>query len=235
MNPNTIQKLINLNNDFYNNHTKSFSDSRNYNWEGFEKLSKYFFEDMSILDIGCGNARFSCFINAKLNKFNYLGVDNSEELLDVARSSNYPNTKLLNMEFLQDFRKSAFNPDYDLIIALGVMHHIPSHKLRIEFINNLTSLLSNNSKLVLSFWNFQDKIEKKKFVNPSLIGIDESELDEGDYILKWERGEIGYRYAHLYSEQEILNFISEAGLQIVESFKSDSKSGEGNFYYVLNK
>jgi 2-polyprenyl-3-methyl-5-hydroxy-6-metoxy-1,4-benzoquinol methylase len=235
MKPDTITKLINLNHSFYNSHSKDFSGSRNYNWEGFEKLSKYLFEDMQILDVGCGNARFARFLNTKFNKFKYLGIDNSEKLLDIARANNYPNTEVSNMELLQDFDISDLNLKYDLIVALGVMHHIPSQELRIEFINNLVSLLSKDSKLVLSFWNFQDKIDKNKFINPSKVGIDASELEEGDYILTWERGELGYRYAHLYSEKEILNLTAETGLKKVENFKSDSKNGKGNNYIVLSQ
>jgi len=85
MNKITIDKLLKLNKDFYNNVSPSFSKTRQYGWPGWKILLQYLkdnnFKCEKVIDLACGNGRF---YNSAVKYFPdilYLGIDDNEILL----------------------------------------------------------------------------------------------------------------------------------------------------------
>ena len=100
----TIQKLIELNNTFYQQHHASFSASRQNAWPGWTRLIELLSNDMqfdlnnfSVLDFACGNLRFHEFLNTALPEaeIDYYALDNSLDLIPENSTVNFQNLDVL--------------------------------------------------------------------------------------------------------------------------------------------
>lgn len=253
MNKTFIRKLNSLNRKFYKQVAASFSESRSYYWQGWNKLVPYIQglaknndDQLTVLDIGCGNGRFGAFLAAQLPniKIKYIGIDNSQKLLDIAESQ--PLTKNIKSKFIkldiieellqETFHKNIKRNSPDFITALGVLHHIPSFKLRRDFIYQLAKTLRQPGYLAFTSWNFMDtKRFQKKMIEPEKVDLNPEKMKEHDVILDWKRGATAYRYCHYTDQNELELLVNNSGLEQASQFKADGKSGKLNTYTVLKK
>jgi SAM-dependent methyltransferase len=219
-----IKEVVKLNKDFYSKHNESFDKSRSYGfWEGFEVILKYLPKNPKILDLGCGNARFLKFLLEKnYSILNYDGFDNSSKFIEK------------NQEVYQDFNFvlkdviidiETVNNTYDLIVAFGITHHIPSKSYREIWFKKIASLVSNNGVIVLSFWNFNKDNSDPHFY-PKVY---KNELN--DFYLGWKGDFNSHRYCHFFEESEIKEITSYLeNFKVLAEFKKDF-----NTYLVLQK
>lgn len=236
-----IETLNRLNQDFYDKIGIYFDNSRQYSWNGWERILSKIKEDglktEKILDLGCGNGRFASFLKDNLNsEFCYKGIDSNFFLLNKAEQTFGKND---NISFVQSdvlFDDMDKSDKYDLIAVFGVMHHIPSFKKRVQFLSYCRNLLNEGGILTISLWNFVDdaRISKKK-AEWSEIGLNRSDIDENDYLLTWDRGERALRYCHYFSENEQEILVENGGLKLLVRFNAEGKDGNLNTYLVLEK
>jgi hypothetical protein len=72
----------------------------------------------------------------------------------------------------------------------------------------------------------------------SVVGIKDEDVETGDTLLDWrfalpgQEEEIGYRYVHLFSEDELNNLASESDFEVVETFYSDGTGGRLGLYQI---
>jgi hypothetical protein len=125
---------------------------------------------------------------------------------------------------------------YHLTTLFGVLHHIPSRKLRKELIAILADSLTSGGLLVLTAWRFinEERFEKKQ-IHPQIVSIDPEDLEANDYILDWQKKVTAYRYCHYTDIQEMKELIDISGLQLAADYTADGKSGNLNHYVVLRK
>lgn len=255
MDDSLIRQLNTLNQEFYHTTAESFSDSRSYYWQGWNKLVPYIQElandrqRISVLDIGSGNGRFGLFIKDQLpaESIQYTAVDSSPDLLQIAEQTYEPLrlqptfikldivTALLN----NTFTKKLNDHSAHMVLLLGVLHHIPSHELRKKLIQRLAEVTIKSGYVAITTWNFMesDKL-KKKIVDPKIVKIDPEQLEAGDTILDWQRGQTAYRYCHYTDEEErrqLIEAAEEVGLKIVSQFTADGKTGKLNTYLIFQK
>ena len=78
-------------------------------------------ENSSVLEVGCGTGEFANdLIKKKLS--NYIGVDISEEVIEVAKSKvNHPNFKFIATDFLE----VEIDTKFDYAIFPMIIHSIP--------------------------------------------------------------------------------------------------------------
>ncbi len=76
---------------------------------------------------------------------------------------------------------------------------------------------------------------RRKIVPWARVGLDPTGLEEGDFLLDWKRGGVGYRYCHLIDEQEIVALASGSDLSLRESWRADGKEGDLSLFAVLEK
>ncbi len=235
MNKKIEKKLIELNSNFYKEIGEEFDQTRKVFWKGWEDLYTKgylsFDKKLKVLDIACGNCRFADFLNTKDFEFDYLGIDNSEILLEKS-SLKY---KKINLDILSENLSNIFkDKTFDLVVMFGFMHHIPGSSLRKSLFKRIRDVVGNNGKFIFSVWDFyNDEKYKNRLIEPSEIGIKNEDLDKNDYILDWKRGKTSYRYCHQYNEDEISDLSIEENFELVDTFVNDGKSQKLNRYYVV--
>ncbi|MEI6728814.1 MAG: class I SAM-dependent methyltransferase [bacterium] len=262
MNSQTANKLNQINQNFYQKIAAEFDSSRHYHWPGWEvlwdKISKEKLPsikaesnaaELKILDLGCGNARFYDFVEQKLpdKNFKYYGLDFSSSLLEIAKNNHsQANFHILEADIFDDNWLSKINANqFDLIVLFGVMHHISSPEKRQQLFQSINNLLSNTGKFVYTTWQFLSSprlaskvvdattIEGQSIFNE--LSLKSKDLNQGDYILDWNKGQKAYRYGHIYTQEEIQDLTKNANLNILETFTADGKEGNVNQYYIAQK
>ena len=122
---------------------------------------------------------------------------------------------------------------WSLITAFAVLHHIPSHEIRLELLRTVHGLLAENGKFILSNWQFLNSEKLKARVQLwQKAGIQASDVDAGDYLLDWRSGGEGLRYVHHFDEGELSALAEAAGFTVLETFYSDGESGNLGLYQI---
>ena len=138
MKPETVERLLALNRGFYQRAARSFSETRRAPWPGWARLLERFTEAsaVSVLDLGCGHGRFLAELERRGLARDYLGVDSSGALLELART-RHPGARFLEA----DATALAIEERFDLVVAFGLLHHLPSFELRARFIRHFAPLV----------------------------------------------------------------------------------------------
>ncbi|CAG1006420.1 hypothetical protein ANAEL_03420 [Anaerolineales bacterium] len=234
MNSAMADRLLAINREFYVRFGGQFSATRQRLQPGVKKILDSIREDESVLDLGCGNGNFLRELIQRGHKASLLGVDFSLPLLREAESSP-------GVEFREvDLSQLSVNSDqllveggWSLITCFATLHHIPSTEIRLNILRTVRKLLRNNGRFVLSNWQFLNSAKLRSRIQPwSRVGLDESDVDEGDYLLDWRRGGEGLRYAHQFSAEELSGLVSQVGMRISDSFLSDGENGRLGLYQI---
>lgn len=262
MNLQTAQKLNSLNNNFYEVIGKYFNHSREYAWEGWEKMVKHGefgklveSNNINTLELGCGNGRFLEFLLLQKNIIleKYIGLDASDFLLDRAaerlKGLDYTNAEFIKTDLLfdswQDKLTISNDKQFNLITAFGLFHHIPSFDLRLKLFTQTHSLLAGDGLFIFTTWQFKDvpRLSRRMLDLQSVAGqevinkfeIDIGNFEDNDYILDWHKGFVAYRFSHYYTKHEVEKLCSYSGFEIVDTFEADGKEGNVNRYYIIQK
>jgi trans-aconitate methyltransferase len=85
-----------------------------------------------VLDIGCGDGKITAQIAACLPRGCVMGIDNSEEMIKLARSK-FPQTACPNVSFqVMDARKLSFRVQFDRVFSNAALHWIIDHRPVLE-------------------------------------------------------------------------------------------------------
>ena len=233
----TAARLIELNREFYTRFGDSFSATRQRIQPGVRRVMEMLSGDESILDLGCGNGWFARELAQRGHHGTYLGVDFSLPLLQDAQdytgsfSATFQQVDLTQLSAFSDQLIAVGN--WSLITAFAVLHHIPSHDLRINILKTVHTLLKPNGKFIHSNWQFLNSEKLKARVQPWGTGPTSGlEVDTGDYLLDWRSGGDGLRYVHHFSESELGELAQESDFRVEETFYSDGETGNLGLYQV---
>jgi len=237
MHPDTAQRLIEINRDFYTRFGHSFSATRHRIQPGVRRLLETLHGEESILDLGCGNGELARELAKRGQRGAYLGVDFSLPLLQEAQAPPggfSAKFKQVDLTQLPDFREKLSVPGgWSLITAFAVLHHIPSNEVRLDILRTVHGLLAADGRFVLSNWQFLNSEKLKARIKPwDEVALRASEVDAGDYLLDWRSGGTGVRYVHQFSESEMAVLARDAGFMVQETFYSDGTSGDLGLYQV---
>ncbi len=249
MSPEVCLKLYNINSDFYESLASEFDASRRSYWKTWYKLLPYFqipkSQNVSVLDIGCGNGRFGCFLTGSLDSdmaLTYVGVDANPELLKSARSqcpggtfnrvALYPGVQ----DLFQDNPLQFLSPrNFDFVVLFGLLHHIPSFEARSELLRYLTRFLAPRGHLIFSAWEFASdpSFDVSADTLPWPADIPQDELEPGDFLLDWAHKDIP-RYCHNITPLEAQSLLESSSLHLVATLKSLVGNDRLNRYYVAS-
>jgi tRNA (uracil-5-)-methyltransferase TRM9 len=237
MNSAIAKQLIELNRKFYDQFGDSFSATRQRLQPGVRKIVDLIQENDSVLDLGCGNGHFLHEIHQRNHKAALLGVDFSLPLLRNAESTSGVEFREVDLTKLSAFsdQLSAVHGPWSIVSMFATLHHIPSHKIRLDILKTVKKLLQPDGKFYLSNWQFLNSEKLKARIQPwSRIGLTNEDVDEGDYLLDWRSGGEGLRYAHHFSAEELHGLAAQAGMRVSESFLSDGENGRLGLYQMWN-
>lgn len=215
---------------------KEFSGSRKVAWKGWLGILDYLKEvkgPIKVLDLGSGNSRLYSFLKESFNRdIVYFGLDQCRELVEMAENRYGGNKDFQAKEFDVIENTSSVNGKFDVVVAFGLTHHIPSEKLREEWFNDVSNLVSEGGLLILTFWNTSQKIEA---IHPV---IKDKDLDEGDKFLSWNNKTDALRYVHIYSDDEIellVKNFKDRGLALVSKYHNDKNKFSENLYLIFRR
>lgn len=229
MDESTRRALVALNAAFYDQLAAPFSESRAAPQPGYTRLAPYFpAHEFSVLDVGCGNGRFARFLREQELRFSYTGVDFSAPLLNEAQQ--------YGQCYQRDLSKADLDGlgEFDLIVALSTVQHIPGRAMRECLMRRMRDHLRPGGAIILANWQFLEAPRQRRKIQPwSMAGIAAEAVEEGDYLLSWDRGGHGLRYVTLIDAAATQRLAEAGGLHIVEQFRSDGREGDLNLYTVL--
>lgn len=225
------RKLVALNAEFYERFAGPFSASRAAPQPGYERLVPYIPADgAAILDVGCGNGRFGRFVGARGIRADYTGVDFSKQLLS--------NAEILSGQFLQrDLSLPdclAGLGDFDLIVSLSTLQHIPGRANRERLLREMADHIRPGGRIILANWQFLGSPRQRRKIRPwSEAGLRETDVEPGDFLLSWRRGGFGLRYVALLDEAAIHDLARFTDFRVAKQFCSDGREGNLNLYTIL--
>jgi len=224
-------RLLKIVRDNYQEIAGQFNVTRKkHGWPELEELTKNIESGDNILDVGCGNGRLLDVLVGK--KINYLGVDNSQKLIEIAKK-NYPNFNFLVADILE--LTKVINKKFDYIILVAVFHHLPGQELRLKAFSQLKQLLSEDGQIIFSVWRLWNKLKYRKYLIKTVWQkiIGKSQLEVGDILFPWKnsRGEIvSERYYHAFTKRELKQLLNKAGFKNFKLY-----SDKYNYWVVINK
>lgn len=234
MKPDVATQLIALNRRFYAEFGAAFSATRGRIQPGVRRIISQLDGTEHILDLGCGNGQLARTLAEAGHHGSYLGLDFSPPLLQDAKHQPDGFTPKFQLADLtaSDFQLSTFQPStFNYIFAFAVLHHIPSHDLRLNILQKVRELLAPGGKFVHSEWQFLNSEKLTARIQPwERAQLSAADVDAGDTLLDWRSNGHGLRYVHHFSEPELLELAAESGFRVVESFLSDGANGRLALY-----
>ena len=246
-----VHKLKTMTSQFYESCAESFSATRQNAWNGWHKvcdlIAESTNENLQIIDIACGNFRFEKFIQNELGarkNVNFSCVDNCLPLsTDAPANVNFKECDIISaLENGTSFTELNFVPA-DYLVSFGFMHHIPSEKLRLRFLEYALSCIKPGGYLIISFWQFLKnpslarKANEKRAAALQAYKIDDSQLEDGDCFLGWQESTKLFRYCHNFTDEEVYSYIKKlpSNIKLLTSFNADGKQDDLNLYIVIQK
>lgn len=253
---NTINRLIDINREFYQTFASQFSATRQRLQPGVYKVIETLPAHARIIDIGCGNGHLWHTLKHKGFQGSYLGLDFSAGLLEKAidgtpnlivagsgkeaeeiLATGDPRGVFLQADLTRDDWWETLKPQsYDYAFLFAVLHHIPGTKLRERILSNIYRLLTLDGLFFLSNWQFLNSPKLKARIQPwHIVDLDEHLLDPGDYLLDWRAGGSGLRYVHQFDEGELTALAKTCRFEILDTFYSDGEAANLSLYQMWQR
>lgn len=240
MNAKTSKVLLELNRRFYQEYAVEFSATRQQPWQGWRQLLDRYAgprDELSILDLGCGNGRFAAACDRQLScRWRYIGLDSSPGLIKEARvrlkGLEVQRAKVSVGDLLAPDQPLPKGP-FDLVTLFGVMHHVPGADARRDLLARAASRVAAGGLLAVSFWQLGDSERlMERTVKPSVVGLTPKALKADEYLLRWGDGDV-VRYCHHCGPEEATAIAASTDLTPIETYRADGKGGGMNLYWLL--
>ncbi len=225
-------KIMELVRDDYDKQAHTFARSRDRMWSELRFLFDYSRKGDKVLDLGCGNGRFSQY----LRESEYTGVDFSKNLIEEAEE-RFPSKLFKVGSALQiPFEEKTF----DKVYSIAMIHQVPGKDNRIKALQDIKRVLKINGFAFLTVWNI--KKNDKAFKNYSFRYIHcEDDLKQmtliekiKDFLTPRNFFLKGNRYYYIFKRGELTYLSQLAGLTVVEEGIIES-DGRSNLYVILKR
>ncbi len=223
-------EIIKMSHRGYEDIAEDFASTRKVFWAELYFLGDHIKDGDKILDLGCGNGRFLEVIGKK--DIDYTGLDSSESFIKAAKNTygnigHFVHGDALKLPFKDN--------EFDVVASFGVLHHIPSKKLRRQFLKEANRVLKKEGLLILTVWNLWNKrltpIIKKHAVDKLLL---RSRLDFKDVFLPFGKKQ-NVRFLHAFTERELLKLIKKSGFEITKIEKIRRRGDNENIVVICHK
>jgi tRNA (uracil-5-)-methyltransferase TRM9 len=244
MDSQTNQLLLELNQRFYHDFGRAFAATRRRVPPGMRRAAGILPQAGSWLDLGCGSGELARFLAKSGFAGRYLGLDSSAELLAEARqrlpcatefSVEYREADLAGPGWAEGLALEA----WQVISCFAVLHHLPGVELRARVLQQARLLLGEGGRLVHSVWQFQHSPKLPARIQPwERVGLSPAQVEPGDALLDWryalpgQAEEIGLRYVHRFTRDELAGLAESCGFSVVEEYESDGAGGRLGLYQI---
>lgn len=212
----------------YSDIAGEFDKSRKNQWLEFLYFLEFIENNVTVLDLGCGNGRLCELLKSK--KVDYLGIDNNSNLLEKAKD-NFPEAKFQ----LGDMVDLNLPDNYfDAIFCIAAFHHLPGRKLRRRSVNEMHRVLKKKGVLILTVWNLFQLKYLKNLIHAVLSFILHIGLKYAwnDLWVKWGNHPTK-RYYHAFLPNELLSYFKKEKWEI-EEFYFTKKGTRVKFWRSFN-
>jgi SAM-dependent methyltransferase len=230
------QRLIDLNQRFYQNFAEAFSDTRGRLQPGVLRVLEDFPARADVLDLGCGNGTLAAELAQRGYQVHYVGLDFSAGLLDIAHQAV---PEVLDAHFKQadltapDWSQQLEGQQFNYVLAFALLHHLPGEESRLQLLRQVRGLLRPGGRFIHSNWQFLNSERLRERIQSwESVGILDEEVDEWDYLLDWRRDGEGLRYVHYFTEEQLADMAAKTGFTVEENFYSDGRTGDLGLYQV---
>lgn len=242
MNPEMVEKLLRLNQEFYATYAQSFAATRHSVQAGVQRLIPQIRQAEVLLDLGCGNGNLAELLKSKGFSGCYIGVDENAYFLEQAAAATQDASSgsyaFIQGSLTEQNWAELVNP-VDAICSFATLHHLPGNDLHRQFFSTINSKLSPNGRLFLSCWQVLGNPRLEKRLVPwNLTEPGAKEVENSDLLMDW-RADPGkpakLRYVHHFSPLELRELGDSQGLILQNEFFSDGKEGNLGLYQVWQK
>lgn len=154
----------------------------------------------SLLDLGCGDGKVTAEIATNLKTGRVVGIDNSEEMIALAKDrfsfSAYPNLSFLK----QDVRELSFYQEFDLVFSNAVLHWVLDHR---PVLKGIYQALKPNGRVIVQMGGKGNATEVVSVVHELM------EQDEWKGFFK----NFSFPYG-FYSPEEYKPWLKDAGFTV---------------------
>jgi tRNA (uracil-5-)-methyltransferase TRM9 len=236
MRPAVVEQLLSLNAEFYQTFARPFSQTRLRLQPGVRRLLPRLLEQESLLDLGSGNGELARTLALSGFGGHYSGLDFSPGLVAEAQRGLPANFDGVFVQAnLSDpgWKELLPRSRYAVALAFATLHHLPGEALRSGLVEQVRGLLEAGGLFIHSNWQFLRSERLQARIQPwSRVGLDEGDVEPGDFLLDWRQGGTGLRYVHHFGEAELAQLAEQSGFRVQETFYADGKSGELGLYMV---
>ena len=262
MTPEVARRMNRLNESFYRDNARSFDQTRQTAWPGWERclcighttgaLPRY--GGARVLDVASGNLRLARYLAERLPgvRVSYHGIDSCPMLARDVRLPEGWEVTLQELDVVDALLGEG--PDEglgarlkggaaDLVACFGFFHHVPTIEARRRLLQELLSYTRTGGLCCVSLWRpMSDRRIARRARESTRAGLrslslSEKELDKGDYLLGWQGRPDTWRYCHHFDEEEIDRLVraAQGTAKLTARFCADGKAGDLNSYLVLTR
>lgn len=133
------------------------------------------FSPGSVVDIGCGDGRFTREIASHINPARLYGIDYSKKAINLACSMNQdkPDIRFVAHDITRPWDQEGF----DAVVLMEVLEHIPVTFVP-QFLKSVRGLLNDNGHLFLTVPHKNKPVEEKHYQHFSLSSLEEALRDD---------------------------------------------------------
>lgn len=245
-----IQKLFDINGQFYQQYGSAFAETRRRIQPGVRRILNEWVSGGNWLDLGCGSGALSAEWVEKGVSGLYEGLDFSpvliETALKAAQNYTYQPDQQVRFEVTNfsdsDWTRKCSLKAYDGVLMFAALHHIPGAETRARLLRHISTLVPSGAVFIHSEWQFDRNPKLLARVQPwSAVDLSEVDVEPGDTLLDWRHMQTGQtdapglRYVHLFSSEELADLAKENGFEIETEFDSDGVTGNLSLYQVWSK
>jgi len=168
---------VNDSRNFWNKQARKFSVKESIEMKVcIDKFKKHIRPHMYVLDFGCGTGVSTRAVAKMSNRV--IGIDYSEKMIEIARKATIEESKI-NYLATTIYDKKLNDSEYDVVLALNVLHLVEDTELTIRRIHQLlkpdglfisvTPCLGERNFVIKVLFKFLAKINLLIPVNPFSI------------------------------------------------------------------
>ncbi len=197
---------------------------------------------MRVLDVGCGHGRFAAFCATTFPfPVDYTGIDGSSALLALAqgRTAGVARARWRRCTLGRDGGELPFQETFDLVVLLGVLHHLPGAEVRRQVLRAAAAHLAPGGVLAFTLWHLfslprlAERVVPWEELNRSLRRpLDLTQLEPGDVLLSFGGLAGAVRYCHAVSDGQLQTWLAELP-PVIDDYLADGASGNLNRYLVV--